>query len=306
MSPDAIPSDTVPSNTAPSNTAPSNTAPSNTAPSDTVSSERASSDAVSSDAGWLSPALRAIVRREVTTTLHNRYLQVFAALLLVGSGTVVGTSGAASSVAFGMLLLLLYVVPLFAVLVGVHAAHEDAEERALLLSHPVPRGTYVLGKLATLAGAFALVLTLALAPTAWRVASAAPVAVLGGLGLALILIWGSTGLAVGAWTASRSRGLMGALCAWFGSLVLYDLATLALAGAMQAWPSAWVALLLLNPSDAVRLAGMTALEGVAFTAPGSSAGVATLLAWTPAWVGVLTVAWTVGMAGLARAGLRRP
>lgn len=249
-----------------------------------------------------SPVLRAIVRREASTALHNRYLHVFTALLVLGSVTVVGTSGAAEAVAFGMLLLFLYVVPLFAVLVGVHSAHEELDERPLLLSHPLPRGTFVVGKLVTLGGLLGGVLTLALIPVAGRVASAASLAVLWGLGGALVAIWTSTGLAVGACTSTRARGLVAALCVWFGSLVLYDLFTFALAGidVVQAWPSAWVSLLLFNPSDAVRLAGLTALEGVSFTAPGSSNAVTTLLRWTPAWVVALTLGWTTAAVALAR------
>lgn len=252
-----------------------------------------------------SPALRAVVRREVTTTLHNRYLQVFAGLLLVGSGLVAATSAAPASVAFGTLLLFLYVVPLFSVLVGVHAAQEDLDEHPLMFAHPLPGWTYVAGKLATLAGALAVVLTAALLPVAGRVASAQPLLVLWGLGLALVLTWSSTGLAVGVVASNRTRGLIAALSVWFASLVLYDVATLLLAGldVMQAWPTAWVGLLLLNPADAVRLAGMTALQGIAFTAPGSSSAVQTLLAWTPLWAAVLTLVWTLGAAAVSRSSL---
>ena len=140
----------------------------------------------------------------------------------------------------------------------------------------------------------AVVVTLALLPVAGQGAAGRSLAVLWGLGLALVGVWGSTGLAVGVYTANRARGLVAGLCVWFGSLVLYDLATLLLAGVdtMQARPAVWTSLLLLNPTDAVRLAGMTALEGVSFTAPGSSKTVATLLAWTPVWTAVLAVGWT--------------
>lgn len=250
--------------------------------------------------------LNAVIRREVTTTLHNRYVQVFALLLVAGSLAVVGTAGGAASVPFGTLLLLLYVVPLFAVLVGVHAAHEDLEEGPILFSHPISRRTLVLGKLAVLVGAMAAVMTLALLPAGWTVASARPLGVLWGLGLALIGVWGSTGLAVGACTQNRARGLVAGLSVWFGSLVLYDLCTLLLSGvdALQARPAVWVSILLLNPADAVRLAGMTALEGVSFTAPGSSDAVATLLAWTPAWTAVLAVAWTAAATVIAYRAMR--
>lgn len=250
-------------------------------------------------------AFKAVVQRDVATMLHNRYLHVFAVLLLGGSVAVAGTTAAPASLSFGMLLLFLYVVPLFAVLVGVHAAHEELEEHDLLFSHPLSYGTFVGGKLVTLAGALSAVLTLALLPSLLRIASLQTLATLWGLGLALILIWSSTGLAIGASTSRRTRGLVAALCVWFGSLVLYDLVAFALSGleVARAWPVAWVALLLVNPADAVRLAGMTALQDVSFTAPGSSDAVAEMLAWTPAWVGVLTLAWTGAALVVARRAL---
>lgn len=248
-----------------------------------------------------SPALRAVVRRETHTTRHNRYVQVFALLLVVGSLTIIGGSGTAASVAFGLLLLLLYVVPLFAVLVGVSSAHESLEERPVLLSHPLPRGTFVAGKLATLVAAQTGVLTLALVPAAWRVASVQPLLVLWGLGGVLISVWTSTGLVLGIYTSNRPRGLVAGLCVWFASLVLYDLGAFALAGveAVQSWPAFWVSLLLLNPSDAVRLAGLTLLDGASFTAAGAHSTVTTLLAWTPIWVVVLAVAWSGAALGVA-------
>jgi len=253
----------------------------------------------------VSTAFKAVVRRDVATMLHNRYLQVFALLLLGGSATVVGTTDASAPASFGMLLLFLYIIPLFGILVGVHAAQEEMEEHDLLFSHPLSYDTFVGGKLLTLAGALTAVLTLALLPVILRVTSGRPVVVLWALGVSLTLIWSSTGLAIGALMSRRTRGLVAALCVWFGSLVLYDLAAFTLSGfeSVRAWPAAWVGLLLLNPADAVRLAGMMALQDVSFTAPGSSEIVAQMLAWTPAWVGLLTATWTVGATAIARRAL---
>jgi ABC-type transport system involved in multi-copper enzyme maturation permease subunit len=252
-------------------------------------------------------ALRSIVRREGLTTLHNRYLQVFALLLVGGSLSVAGLAGRPASVPFGLLLLLLYVVPLFAVLVGVSSAHEAMEERPVLLSHPVPRGQLVAGKLGTLAVAMVGVLAVALLPAAWMVGRPGPLLVLWGLGTALVAIWASTGLALGVATGTRARGLVAGLCVWFASLVLYDLCALALSGveAVQGVPALWVAVLMLNPADAVRLAGMTALEGVSFAAAGSDPAVRALLAWAPAWAAALAVLWTGAAALVAWRRLER-
>ncbi|MFP4227881.1 MAG: hypothetical protein ACLFTE_03535 [Salinivenus sp.] len=249
----------------------------------------------------------AIVRREVTTTLHNRFVQIFALLVWAGSIAVAALSGRPEAVPFGLLLLLLYVVPLFGLLIGVSAAHEEHDERPFLWSQPVPRAAFVLGKTATLVVALSVVLLGALVAGAVAGTAAGPLALLWGLGVALVLISVSAGVTVGQYTTGHARGLMAVLVLWFGAFALYD--ALALVGSgidiVQGWPALWVGALLLNPVDAVRLAGLFGLENVPFSVPGDAAWLTDLLAWLPAWVAVLTVAWTVGLLALACRRLRR-
>lgn len=239
-------------------------------------------------------ALPAVVRREVRTTLHNRFVQVFALVLVGGSLAASAFITSASSLPFAALMLFLYVVPLFGLLTGVSAAHEERAEWPFLMSQPVRRFTFVLGKGAALVAAFAVVLILALLPVAWSTASAAPLGAVGGLGLALVLVGVSAGLALGYYTESRARGLMSALLLWFAALALYDLLALGLSGVdfFQSQPALWVAVLLLNPIDAVRLAGLLALEAVPFSMPGEDASAAFLLQALPIWVIIMTLAWT--------------
>jgi ABC-type transport system involved in multi-copper enzyme maturation permease subunit len=250
---------------------------------------------------------RAIIRREVTTTLHNQFVQIFAALLLAGGGATALLSGRPEAVPFDLLLLFLYVVPLFGLLIGVSAAHEEHDERAFLWSQPVPRAAFVLGKAATLIAALALVLLLPLVPAAVAAPSVGALTLLWGLGTALVAVSVSAGVAVGQYTTSRARGLMAVLVVWFGAFALYD--TLALVGAgievLQGWPALWVGGLLVNLIDAVRLAGLFGLENVPFAAPGEATWIADLAAWLPAWVAVLTVAWTALLLTLACRRLRR-
>jgi len=250
---------------------------------------------------------RAVLRREVTTTFHNRFVQIFAIVVWAGSIGVAALSGRPSALPFGLLLLFLYVVPLFGLLGGVSAAHEERDERAFLWSQPVPRAVYVLGKTATLAGTLAAVLAVALLTAVVGGAGAGPVALLWGLGVALVLVSVSAGVTVGQYTTSRARGLMMALTLWFGAFALYDAVALGLSGvgAVQQWPALWVGLLLLNPVDAVRLAGLFGLENVPFSAPGDAAWMADLLAWLPAWVAGLTLAWTALLLFVACRRLRR-
>ena len=244
---------------------------------------------------------RALIRREVITTFHNRFVQIFAVVAWAGSIAVAALSGRPEAVPYGVLLLFLYLVPLFGLLVGVSAAHEERDERAFLWSQPVPRAAFVIGKTATLVAALALVLLLPLLPAAIVASSLGALVLLWGLGSALVAVSVSAGVAVGQYTATRARGLMAALVVWFGAFALYDTVALVGAGveALQGWPALWVGLLLLNPVDAVRLAGLFGLENVPFAAPGKAAWVAEMAAWLPAWVAVLTVVWTALVLRLA-------
>lgn len=239
-------------------------------------------------------ALPAVAQREARTTLHNRFVQVFALVLVGGSLAASVFVTSAASLPFAVLMLFLYVVPLFGLLTGVSAAHEERAEWPFLMSQPVRRFTFALGKGAALVVAFAVVLVAALLPVAWSTASAVPIGAVGGLGLALVLVGVSVGLALGYYTKSRARGLMSALLVWFAALALYDLLALGLSGIdfFQRQPALWVAVLLLNPLDAVRLAGLLALEAVPFSLPGEDASAAYLLQALPAWVVVVTLAWT--------------
>ena len=249
---------------------------------------------------------RAVLRREVTTTLHNRFVQIFATVVWAGSIGVAALSGRPSALPFGLLLLFLYVVPLFGLLGGVSAAHEERDERAFLWSQPVPRAVYVLGKTTTLVGTLAAVLAGALLPAAVGGVGPGALGLLWGLGVALVRVSVSAGVTVGQYTTSRARGLMMGLMLWFGAFALYDALALALSGVawVQQWPAFWVGLLLLNPVDAVRLTGLFGLENVPFSAPGEAAWMADLLAMLPVWVGGLTVAWTALLLVLACRRLR--
>lgn len=251
--------------------------------------------------------LRAVIRREAITTRHNRFVQVFALVVWAGSGAVAAWAGQPEAVPFGLLLLFLYVVPLFGLLIGVSAAHEERDEHPFLLSQPVPRRAYVLGKAMMLNAAIIGVVLLALVPAIWTAASAGPVVLLGGLGVALALVSVSGGLTVGHFTSTRARGLMAALLTWFAVFGLYDVLALALSGldAVQQVPALWVAALLLNPIDAVRLTGLFGLEQVPFSVAGAAAWIEPVTAWLPLWVAVLTVGWMGGLLALAARRLER-
>lgn len=240
---------------------------------------------------------RSVIHREALTTRHNRFVQVFALVVLAGIGAIVVLLDHAAAVPFGVLLLFLYVVPLFGVLTGVSAAHEEQDEMALLLSQPVPRRAYVLGKALVLSLSLTAVLAAGLIPAAVAAPALESMMILGGLGVALILVSVSGGLAIGQHTTTRARGLMAALLAWFGAFAFYDIVALALTSfePVRETPALWTALLLLNPIDAVRLTGLFSLERVPFAEAGMDEWMGLLANWLPSWVAVLVIGWTAGL-----------
>ena len=252
-------------------------------------------------------ALPAVMHREVRTTLQNRFVQVFALVAVCGSLLLSAFSPDGVALQVSLLLLILYVVPLFALLAGVSTAHEELEEEPLLMSQPVGRFTYGAGKMITLAAMLAGALAVALGPAAFAVGDAGALGALWGLGVALVLVGGSVGFALGQFVRSRTKGLMVSLLVWFIGLVLYDLLALSLSDIafFQRAPVFWTLILLINPIDAVRLTGLLALGKVPFFVPGESAGVRMLLDHLPAWTTVLALAWTGGAVWAAHRAVDR-
>lgn len=222
-----------------------------------------------------------IARRELTDAVRSRWVLLsgglFAllalALALVGMRSV-GISGVAgfSRTAIGLLNLVLYLVPLLALLLSITSMAAEREEGALevLLAQPIARRSVVLGKFAGLGAALAIALFGGFGGAGLVIAIAGGDLAAGGylllvlrsLGLGLAFL--SLGLWLASASASRVRALMWGLLLWFGSVLLYDLlvvgATALFGGA--ALKSALGLLLIANPVDLVRIAALIQLGGV--------------------------------------------
>lgn len=222
-----------------------------------------------------------IARRELTDAVRSRWVLLsgglFAllalALALVGMRSV-GLGGVAgfSRTAIGLLNLVLYLVPLLALLLSITSMAAEREEGALevLLAQPIARPAVVLGKFAGLGAALAIALFGGFGGAGLVIAIAGGDLAAGGylllvlrsLGLGLCFL--SLGLWLASVSASRVRALMGGLLLWFGSVLLYDLlvvgATALFGGA--ALKSALGLLLIANPVDLVRIAALIQLGGV--------------------------------------------
>jgi Cu-processing system permease protein len=254
------------------------------------------------------PIACATFRREVAEHRLNRFLQVHLALSAVVGLLPLFTPDATARAAPAWVLQgVLYCLSLSALLLGLSAAHGDADEFPLLFTQPMNRGAWLAGKVAALAllvGPASLLLVI-------------PAVLTGGLSLTLVFVAAAAagvclaiallGLAIGFWVRDHVRGLLLALGVWFGLLFGTDLLLLALSGApvVQRYPSVWVLPLMLNPLDALRV---TVLFGLEQTAP-AEIGAGPLVGWWLAhgglWLSALLGTWmaagfALGLAGAAR------
>jgi hypothetical protein len=245
----------------------------------------------------LTGSLVVFALREVRTAWHNRFVLVFTTLaLLIGFGAA-GLSPGGTAVPFILLQVALYPVPLFAVLIGVSSAQADMEEYPYLLSQPVPRSSLVFGKASALGISTGLILLAAFLPALLSATRPGPVFLLWIMSCLLALVFLCLGLAVGYSTRERSRGIVYALVFWLFLLVGFDL--IAYAGAhtalAQRQPLLWIAALLINPIDAVRIGMLFRLEEIPFQVPSDYPLISFWMEHLLPWILLVTVLWTAGL-----------
>lgn len=237
----------------------------------------------------MNPALiRAIARMELLVTVRNRWTLIFALVF----GALVVTIAAVGIMAEGfsgvqsftrttasLLNLVLYIVPLVALIMGTLSFTGDKGATELLFSQPVARSEVVVGKLLGLLGSMTL-------STLTGFAAAGGV-ILAGNGteglwrylvfvvLSILLSLVFLGIALLASTISRrkARAFGLSLFVWFFFVLFYDL--LALGGTLLLSGSAATSLLFFslfgNPVDMVRVATLIILDNAAiFGAAGAA------------------------------------
>jgi len=253
-------------------------------------------------------ALSAAFQRELAANRVNRFLHVHLALAAAAGCLPLFTPDEAVQAApLWMLHAVLYCLSLSALLLGLSSAHGEADEFPLLFAQPAPRWAWLLGKsgavgLLLLAAAVALVLPAALlggvTPALVSVAAAA-----GGVTLALAAV----GMGVGFWVRDPVRGLLVAIGVWFVLLFGTDLLLLAVSGApwVQGHPSLWVALLMGNPLDALRVTVLFSVEHAAFAGLDAGGIVGWWLTHAWLWMTLLVLGWTGGAFAAGLAGARR-
>jgi len=239
-------------------------------------------------------AVRALTFRELRAALLNRFVQLFtAAALLAGLSPLLNDSIGGDLAPIFLLQAVLYLVPLFALLIGTGSAQGDLEERAFLFAQPRGRSSVVLGKFAALWLLLTLATLALVLPGMFADTAVAPLALLWLHAAGIAGVFLALGLACGFSTNDRVKAHLAALCLWFVFLAGFDL--LALAGAHLPWaqgrPELWTSLLMFNPLDALRIGALFAVDRIPFDTAQAAPLVRWWLGHLGPWFAALSAAW---------------
>lgn len=203
-----------------------------------------------------------------------------------------------------LLQILLYGVPLSAILAGTGSCHSETDEQPLLTTLPVCRGARVVGKFLGLLSSIALALLLCVLPSA-----------LGGMGAwaaGLILAYGlgigALFLALGMWCGlaihDGVKAHLTALLCWLALTLGAGLpGYLTLGGLAELNPGLWAATLMLSPLDALRIGLLFSFEPVPFATDTLPQIARWWLAHPGPWFALLATVSTAAVLSLAaRAG----
>ena len=248
----------------------------------------------------------AFAGREMRRAARNAWLIALAALALLG-GVLILRFVASDSAGFLFLQMQLFLLPLFAVLMGCSSAHEDLEEMPVLFSQPLYRSAFLAGKWVALSAVLAAVTALAMGPGAVSGQGQRALVLLWVHGAALSGVFVALGLVLGVCRQDRARGLLASLLAWLILVFGWDaLAWLTVqAGLAERWPAAWVTALFANPPVIFRVGALLALEDVPFHVPAAEPLTAWLLGHALFLTSAVCAAWIVLALAFGSFRLRR-
>lgn len=226
---------------------------------------------------WFSQAA-GIAARDWGRAIHNAYLLSFAILSLVG-GLLIFRFAPGGASAFLFLQMQLFLLPLFAILMGCGSLHDDLEEMPVLFSQPLFRSAYLCGKWFAEISLLAVATALAIWPHGLLRGGEGILFLLWFQGILLGGVFVALGLCIGALKRDRARGLIASLLVWLVLVFGYDaLAFLAVqAGIAARWPMLWVSLLAANPPDIFRTGVLLSIEEIPFNVPATQPGIIWIL-----------------------------
>lgn len=248
--------------------------------------------------------LGALYRWDLLLGLHNRFVRVFALACVTGGMVLVAASPGHDMLPLALLQALLFFGSLFGALIGWASGQRSRAQGAFLFAQPLGSLEIVVGKLLGTGTWCLLLLLLFLAPATLAAGSPATILALGSLAFGFVLVYVLGGLLIGL-VAAPVQGLLVVLLAWGVSLAGWELGLLWLSEAawLQRSPGLFLALLLVNPAGAFRIAALLGLEAVPFDAAELETGrilFENILLFTVGtfglWLAALaaTAAWSLG------------
>lgn len=250
-------------------------------------------------------AILAFFARELHAAVLNRLVIAFSVIaLLAGFLPLFGdvTGDPTATVASILLQASLYIVPLLALFIATTSAQSETEEQPFLMSQPVPRGSRVIGKFLALWLLIAVAALLLVMPAAFVGARLGALVFLWLHALGIGGVFAAVGLAIGFSTTDRVKAHLLALGVWLLLLAGGDLLALGLAqsATIQRFPDVWLATLMANPLDALRISGLLTLDRVPFDPADAPPLGRWWLANLGLWFALLSALWMVGSLAWSR------
>ncbi len=255
--------------------------------------------------------LGATLARELLSYRINRFLHLHLALMLaIGLLALLAPPDAAApGASWWVLNGVIYVGSLSTLLLGLSSAQAEAEEFAVLFTHPIRIGSWVAGKCSGLLVVVVPAAALLVLPTLLAAGGSTLLlgAAVSAAAVSVLLAW--IGLAIGFWIQDPVRGLIVALLAWCLLLFGIDLLLILIGG--SEWvhhnPAVWVGALMLSPLDAYRVTLLFSVEQAAFSGASMHGLTRWWLAHPAAWLAICLAGWcaVAAIAAAMGAGFRR-
>lgn len=265
-----------------------------------------------------------IAQRELTITVRNRWTiivaAVFGVLMVVIAWAGIAAEGYGGMADFtrtsaSLLNLVLYVVPLMALVMGTLSFAGDRGTAELLFSQPVSRTDVMLGKLIglflSLSGAMAAGFLLA-GIVMYISAGGAGLdgfVAFAGLTFLLAMIFLNIAALAAILSGRRPRSFAIAIVLWFVFVIFYDVVVLGVASLLRGTAGSTTLFLSLfgNPVDLVRVASLILLDNVTIFGAAGAALIRFLggSGWSVLVMLLALALWIVGPLLLAHAVLRK-
>lgn len=239
----------------------------------------------------------AFFRRELRTSITSS-IGVAAPLLGLVAGLSAAFSGGSANVEASapllLLQVLLYAVPLVAILAATGAAHAEHDEKLLMASLPAGKGGRILGKFAGLIVSFLVALVLMVLPPAVMGLGVGVSLSLAGYGVGAVAVFLAMGLLCGYAINDGVRAHLAALAAWLLLVVAPSLIAWALlsSATVRGAPLAWSLTMMLSPLDALRVGILFSVQAIPFETKDLPSLVQWWLAHPGLWFTLLATAVT--------------